>query len=471
MNQITRLFSERLSQLSFDAKREEYFGDHKDHWTQKVKFMSDGTIITPDQYQLHVDSRNLPRGRGINELSMTQDEVLVGLGCTIQKPVSYHLERGVGLWYLVDREHGMGDIPTMVDFTEMKQYIRPDRPLSIPIGYSAGRRPMIINMDNPTTAHFIVAGTTGGGKSSILHTMICVLAQLPPEDIKFSFFDFKRGELRPFYKGLPNLMHEIVVEPDQFKDYIGQIAAISSERYKLFGETSNIKTYNASVGKDRRLPRILVVVDELGLVMEDEMFSAKERKGLVRSIARIASTGRACGIHLVLSTQRPCAQVLPGLIRQCCNGRIAFACASTSESIIIINNGDAAFKRAVPAGRAILGYSRFHIEFQAAYISEEERRALCGDVVAGRYEHTRKMLHDVTIEELARYSLENFGGQLKKRLLYNTFKERGITQTQLDDLAEIYTTEPFMIGEEQFILKNPTNGFRQAKQIVPYVVN
>lgn len=455
--------SQRLGQLSFDHIYTTYMGGDKFTSRKFVKFAH--VEIDKDQYRFMVDSRRLPRGRGINEMAMIQDEVIMSLGFTIGKPVSYHIEPGIGLWFLVDREHGIGNIPTLVNYSDVANAVNRVRPLKIPLGMSAGRQITTIDFDRDTSAHFIVGGTTGGGKSSALHTIICSLINNPPDVVQLMLFDFKRVEFKPFYSGLPHLMDDIVVDPDHFADKITAIAQVADDRYRMMESAglTHIKKYNASVPRSSRWPYIIIVVDELGRVMEDD--TIKNKKQIVKAIADISSVGRAAGIHMVLSTQRPSRVVLPGLIRQCCPGRIGFACASTSESIIIIGNGDLAFKTTAPAGRSILAYGRVRLPIQVAWLSEDMRRSIVSDVISGR--NVKSMLtHDVTVSELSNYALEHMDGFFKIWPLYEQFKDRGITRIEISDMRTTYESEPFTIGDDQYIFQRGSR--KKAHRIVKY---
>lgn len=466
--EIARLFSERLSQLSFDYIRAVYMGDgERIRKRQLVKF--DSVEIDQDQYRFHVDSERLPRGRGINEIAMIQDDVITALGLTIRKPVSYHLEEAIGLWYLVDRAHGIGNVPTYVTYSDIA-HARPSTrdagPLAIPIGLAAGRRPLFINLRKDVTAHFIVAGTTGSGKSSLLHTIVCWFLQMDPEVVKLALYDFKMTEFTPFYSSVPHLHQPIITEPNEFAASIDALHSLVRERYAKIKsrQCTNIVRYNAKVNQAEKMPFLVIVVDELGQVMEDPTVTKK--KVLVSAMSRIASLGRACGVHMILSTQRPDANTLPGLVRQCCPGRAAYFCSSVDESRIIIGNGDACFKREMPAGRAILGHGRFRTEFQTAWISEAQRYALATAISTGEaqaiVQQKRKMMyHNVDVAELAQFALENLNGIFHQRGLYEQFRDRGVTLHDVTFISKQHRKIPFVIGDQQYILvpgKNRRDG-------------
>lgn len=468
--EIAHLFSERLSQLAFDYQRMLYMGQgHRKLKRTLVKF--DHVEVDSDQYRFHVNSRQLPRGRGINEKAMSSDDVVLSLGLTIQKPVSYHLEPGIGLWYLVDREHGLGNIPMSISFAELSEAMANKRKggLKIPIGLGAGREEIVIDMGRETTAHFAVGGTTGGGKSSLLHVIICTLiSQNTPDELQLVLFDFKRAEFIPFYTDVPHLMGgNIIYEPHDFAARIRELSAEVDERYNLMmnKKVTNIKQYNRDVPKSQRLPYIVIFIDETSRVLLDKTIPKADKDNSTSAMANIASLGRACGVHLIIATQRPDAQTLPGLVRACMPGKIAYACASDVESKVILNNTNACFRDRTPPGRAILAYSRYNLPFQTAWLSEAERREIVADVIAGRIAE-RRMSHDVTMEELAAHAMINWNGAFKQAALYDEFKARGITKREIRRLAKIYLEEPFVLNGEQFILINP--GKRLSYKITLY---
>ena len=467
--EIARLFSERLGQLSFDYVRMVFLGMGDGQRRQRsrirklVKF--DVIEIDADQYRFHVDSEKLPYGRGVNEVAMTQPDVIIALGLTIQKPVSFHLEPGIGLWYLVDRDHGIGNIPVYISYQDTYnaalESAKLKSPLVIPIGLGAGRKPVTINLADDTSAHLLIGGIPGGGKSSLIHLIICTLLRQSADDVKLALFDFKRVEFNPFYKNVPHLLHEIVTEPTEFGLRITTIVEEVKRRYGIMDRAGvdHIDAFNASTGNN--IPHIVVIVDELAAVMINPVLTNK--KELEADLGYIAMQGRACGIHLVLSTQRPDARVLTGYIRACCPCKIAFACASTDESRIIIGNGHAAYRERVPVGRAILVYSRYEVPFQTGWINYTERNTFAGGSAAGPVVPPRLMMHDVTMTELARFALLNLDGVFKRERLYEAFRHRGISEYDIRHMTKRYSIEPFDIDGKQFTLHSL--GFRR-----PYVI-
>jgi hypothetical protein len=132
----------------------------------------------------------------------------------------------------------------------------------------------------------------------------------------------------------------------------------------------------------------------------------------------------------------------------------------------IIGNGDSCFNESVPPGRAILAYSRFRMPFQVAYIKNDMRRAIIDDAEGGRF-GIQRMTHDVTIQELARYALENLSGNFAWTKLWTQFRERGITAQEVRDLSKTYSVERFYMEDGEYILVQ--TGKRQPWRVTKVV--
>jgi hypothetical protein len=457
---IGRLLSQKLGQLGLDY----IFSLDGNKMRRMVKFSS--VEITRDQYIYQVDSRRLPRG--VSEMQIIQPDVIQGLMCTVKKQVNYHIDPE-GLFLKVERESGLWNIPRYVQFEDCINAITStDGPLVIPLGQGNNRRLIKIDLQHDTTAHFLIGGTTGAGKTNAIHSMICTLAQRNPIEIKMVLIDLKGFEF-PQYRDLPHLEMPIVTEP---ADVLNVIKALWDEcqiRKKMLQEETtinNIKAYNARREMSKRLPYIVVFFDELANVMLDK--TLKHKAEIESYLARIASMSRAVGIHLVLATQRPCKEVLTGLITANFPGRIGLACSSVVDSMTIIGNGDSCFHEAVPPGRANLCYGRHRMQFQISWLSDGKRAEIVADAVAGKF-GVRRMYHDVTIQDLAIFSAREWEGEFKEGELYRQFKDRGVSHYDIRHMQQRYTNEPFEIDGQQFILEQQNR--RGSYLITPYLVN
>ena len=184
--------------------------------------------------------------------------------------------------------------------------------------------------------HVLIAGTTGSGKSVCTNSLIVsMLYKSTPEDVRFIMVDPKMVELAP-YNGIPHLLIPVVTDPKKAAGALQWAVFEMMKRYKLFSERNvkDLAAYNALAETDaelRHMPTIVVVIDELADLM---LIAAKE---VEESICRVAQMGRAAGMHLVIATQSPRADVITGLMKANIPSRIAFAVASGLESRIILD--------------------------------------------------------------------------------------------------------------------------------------
>ncbi|HET9848083.1 MAG TPA: DNA translocase FtsK 4TM domain-containing protein [Candidatus Dormibacteraeota bacterium] len=222
--------------------------------------------------------------------------------------------------------------------------------------------------------HLLIAGATGSGKSVCINALIAgMLFQATPEELKFILIDPKRVEFS-LYQDMPHLLVPVVTESDHAVSALRWAVAEMENRYKLFASHTvrNIADFNArapEMGLDQ-LPFIVIVIDELADLM---MVAAGEIEEL---ICRIAQLARAVGIHLMVATQRPSADIITGLIKANIPSRIAFAVSSSIDSRVILDEtgaekllgrGDMLYLP-VEAGKAT--------RLQGVFVSDREMKAI-----------------------------------------------------------------------------------------------
>ena len=186
--------------------------------------------------------------------------------------------------------------------------------------------------------HMLIAGTTGSGKSVCINSIIVsLLYKSPPEEVRMIMIDPKMIELG-IYNGIPHLLIPVVTDPKKASGALNWAVTEMLRRYKLFAEKNvrDLDSYNMAVlsGDEEQketLPRIVIIIDELA----DLMFAAANE--VEEAIARIAQMARAAGMHLIIATQRPSADVITGIMKANIPSRIAFAVASQMESRIILD--------------------------------------------------------------------------------------------------------------------------------------
>ena len=185
--------------------------------------------------------------------------------------------------------------------------------------------------------HMLIAGTTGSGKSVCMNSIIIsLLYKASPEDVKLIMVDPKMVELG-IYNGIPHLLIPVVTDPKKAAGSLQWAVTEMLRRYKLMSDAGvrDLDSYNSMISGDEiegeKLPQIVVIIDELADLM---LVAAKEVED---SICRIAQMGRASGMHLIIATQRPSADVITGLMKANIPSRIAFSVASAMESRIILD--------------------------------------------------------------------------------------------------------------------------------------
>ena len=184
--------------------------------------------------------------------------------------------------------------------------------------------------------HLLIAGTTGSGKSVCMNSIIIsLLYKASPEDVKLIMVDPKMVELG-IYNGIPHLLIPVVTDPKKAAGSLQWAVTEMLRRYKMMSDLGvrDLESYNSIITAEedgQKLPQVVIIIDELADLM---MVAAKEVED---SICRIAQMGRAAGMHLIIATQRPSANVITGLMKANIPSRIAFSVASAMESRIILD--------------------------------------------------------------------------------------------------------------------------------------
>ena len=219
--------------------------------------------------------------------------------------------------------------------------------------------------------HLLIAGTTGSGKSVCMNSLILsLLFKSTPDEVRLIMIDPKMVELG-IYNGIPHLYIPVVTDPKKAAGSLQWAVIEMLKRYRLFSEIGvrDLAAYNEHRRRDGEptLPQVVIVIDELADLM---MVASKE---VEESICRVAQMGRAAGMHLVIATQRPSADVITGLMKANIPSRIAFAVASAMESRIILDSGGA--EKLLGNGDMLyapLGSGK-PMRVQGAFVTDEER--------------------------------------------------------------------------------------------------
>ena len=206
-------------------------------------------------------------------------------------------------------------------------------PLTVALGKDIVGKPFVTDIKK--LPHLLIAGTTGSGKSVGINAMILsLLYRNDPEHLKLMLIDPKMLEFAA-YEDIPHLITPVITEPAKAIAALANMVGEMERRYKLMAEarTKNIENYNEKIKKtgDEAFPYIVVIIDELADLMMNG------GKDVELSIARLAQKSRACGIHLVVATQRPSVDVVTGMIKANLPSRLSYRVGSRIDSKVILD--------------------------------------------------------------------------------------------------------------------------------------
>ncbi len=244
--------------------------------------------------------------------------------------------------------------------------------------------------------HLLVAGSTGTGKSVFLNALLTsLLFKYSPEDLRMVLIDPKKVELT-VYKDLPNLLiKEPVKEAKHAVNALRWLCQEMDRRYEFFSNIgcANIDQYNEIYRNptEPKMYRILLVIDE----MADLMMNSKD-SSVEDYIVRIAQLARACGIHMVIATQRPTVKVITGLIKSNIIHRVAFTVKTNMDSRVILDDGGA--EELLGIGDMLYSNPSGLVRMQGAFIDIGEIKAVCDFI-----RQNNESIYDETIAAAVSY--------------------------------------------------------------------
>ena len=308
----------------------------------------------------------LEQGVKLNRLTNLSDDIALALGVV-----------SVRVAPIPDKISTVGiEVPNKVistvylrDIIDSPKFRAAKSVTSFAVGKDIGGEPVVGNISK--LPHLLIAGTTGSGKSVCMNSLIIsLLYKADPDEVKLIMIDPKMVELG-VYNGIPHLYIPVVTDPKKAAGALQWAVTEMLKRYRLFSEVGvrNLSAYNTYLEENgqSKMPNIVVVIDELADLM---LVASKE---VEESICRVAQMGRAAGVHLIIATQRPSADVITGLMKANIPSRIAFAVSSALESRIILDNSGA--EKLIGMGDMLyapIGCGKPQ-RIQGAFVSDEER--------------------------------------------------------------------------------------------------
>ena len=332
----------------------------------------------------------------------------------------------------------LGDILSSPAFLENKMK------LAFGVGKDIGGK--VVVTDIAKMPHLLVAGATGAGKSVSINTLIMsILYRYSPEEVRMIMVDPKVVELQ-VYNSIPHLLIPVVTDPKKAAAALNWAVAEMTSRYKKFAAygVRDLSGYNEKIRgiteEEREkeglsvLPQILIIIDELADLM---MVSASEVED---AIVRLTQLARACGMHLIIATQRPSVNVITGLIKANVPSRIAFSVSSGVDSRTIIDMNGA--EKLLGKGDMLFFPQNLPkpIRVQGAFVSDEEVAKVTEFLKSqGEAEYN----HSIS-KSLEKEATEETGGSQSDR--DELFAEAGSLVIETDKASIGFLQRKFRIG-------------------------
>ncbi|MFJ7954357.1 DNA translocase FtsK [Lysinibacillus sp. NPDC096418] len=291
----------------------------------QIESIMQGPAVT--QFEITVS-----QGTKVSKIRNLADDLKLALAAKdirIQAPIPGKSSIGIEIPNRVSRAVRLSEVTNSVSFVES------DSPLEAALGLDLTGKPVTIDLRK--MPHGLIAGATGSGKSVCINSiLVSLLYKAAPHELKLMLIDPKMVELAPF-NHIPHLVSPVITDVKAATAALKWAVEEMERRYQLFAHAGarDITRYNAIAEKNNehslKLPYILIVIDELADLMMMSPADVEE------AICRIAQKARACGIHLIVATQRPSVDVITGLIKSNIPTRIAFAVSSQIDSRTILD--------------------------------------------------------------------------------------------------------------------------------------
>ena len=360
------------------------------HVGGKVVSMTKGPTVT--RYEVQPDP-----GVKVNKIVNLADDLKLYLAAQdirIEAPIPGKSMVGIEVPNDHPRSVSLREILSHPEFQTISSNTR------VALGLNIEGRP--VSTDIRKMPHGLIAGSTGSGKSVCINSiLISLLFQAHPDEVKLMLIDPKMVELA-IYNSIPHLVCPVITDAKAATKALKWAVDEMERRYELFSKIAvrDIERYNDLAMRDPRgekMPSIIIIIDELADLM---MVAAND---VETCICRIAQKARACGIHLLLATQRPSVDVITGLIKSNIPSRIAFAVSSQIDSRTILDTTGA--ERLLGKGDMLLsesGSSKL-VRVQGTYVSDDEIEQVVAFVknqMAPQYLFSvEEMVADASLEE------------------------------------------------------------------------
>lgn len=377
---------------------------------------------------------------GVDVTDLLSEETLANLSAATARVVT--AERiGNNLFWCISRLDGADGIPTQYPYERILDYYPSEDHQKTPWAAGVTHERKIAWFSFGNNPHVLIAGTTQSGKSNQVNQMIALIATLnSPNEVRFVLIDNKGGVEFTHWRGLKHLLMPMIKTVSEVPRALKYVRSIMERRLAAFEamDVKSLESYNARV-KDQ-LPRVICVVDEMAtLVNLGELTDEIHNELLI-----IASQGRAVGIHLILCTQHPSREVLPGWTKTNMGVRVSGRMPSHTGSMIILDTVTAASLPDI-AGRLVFSTGK-EIIAQSPFISDTSIARTVAlskefpDPDNSEFENTAKSIVLIPKpkfgeEDAIEMALTLFNGQLSPTKMYKQIEKGIMSEKDMKDLV------------------------------------
>ena len=298
-------------------------------------------------------------GIKINSIISLAGDISRSMGATSVRIAQVYGTKFIGIE--IPNKHR--EMVTIRDLVSSEEFIKSEHKIPICIGKNITGETEVVDLSK--TPHLLVAGTTGSGKSVFINSLLAsMLFKFPPTKLRLILIDPKMLELS-VYNDIPHLLTPVVTEPRKSIMALKWVCGEMERRYTVMNEAGCRNLENFNLEADDKMPFIVVVIDEMADLM---MTAGKEVEHYVQRLAQMA---RACGIHLVMATQRPSVDIITGSIKANFPSRISFQVASKYDSRTIL--GVVGAEQLLGNGDMLMMKNGSNvIRYQSAFMSDKE---------------------------------------------------------------------------------------------------
>jgi hypothetical protein len=422
---------ERLGRMGYQHS----YRDKKNRWrVDRVYFDEVHTTPQAIYLKLAISAKALFGTRsclpyGVKVREIISEETLEELSYALQRQVTVKIGKDRSVWYVV---HRLGTTDGLINYVTLEQCLNSydlenHEKLPIPVGVGQGNQIEWLKLaEHP---HLLVGGSTGGGKSNLINIILCTLIQRhSPERVRFVLVDLKDGLEFQHFERIPHLLCPVVTELEAAAQTFGKIEKLRRERSQELARAGvkDIDEYNKLDGV-KPMSRIIAVFDEYAAIQIDRDLA----DAVQRTVMQLLNKGRAAGIHLIISTQNPSVDIIPGVSKNNITARISTPMPTKAASMTILGVGDAA-ELPNKKGRIILMIGARLLRLQAPHVRKTELETSL-KIAADWHKEPLAMLQELPSEaakvvfdeqELLRVAIKELGCNLGVRPIHDHIKEQ-----------------------------------------------